>query len=87
MQLRRAFAIGILIVAPALAQTPEDGLRPRIATIHYPPLGEMARIQEDVHLNLNSGVVTVLYGHPLLTRTATDSAKELGLIQGLTGQS
>src|SRR5579862_1476507 len=82
MQLRRAFAIGILIVAPVLAQTSEDGLRPRIATIQYPPLCAMARIQGDVHLNLNSGVVTVLSGHPLLARTAADTAKELGLIQG-----
>jgi len=80
MQLRRALAIGILIVAPALAQTPEDGLRSRIATIHYPPLGEMARMKGDVHLHFNSAVVTLRSGHPLLVRTATDSAKELGLI-------
>jgi hypothetical protein len=81
MKLRRAFAIGILIVAPVFAQTPEDGMRPRIATVHYPPLGELAGIQGDVHLHFNSGVITLLSGHPLLARTATDSAKELGLIR------
>jgi hypothetical protein len=84
MQLRRAFAIGILIVAPVLAQTSEDGLRPRIATIEYPPLCAMARIQGDVHLKLTSGGVTVLSGHPLLARAAAESAKALGPIQGKT---
>ena len=84
MQLRMAFAIGILIVAPAFAQAPEDALRPRIATIEYPPLCAMARIQGDVHLKLTSGGVTVLAGHPLLARSVVESAKALGPIQGKT---
>jgi len=84
MQFRGAFAIECLIVSAALAQAPEDGLRSQIATVHYAPLAEQARVQGDVHLKLNSGVVTVFSGHPLLAQIAVESAKAFGSVQGRT---
>jgi hypothetical protein len=84
MQFRIAFALEFLVVAAALAQTSEDGLRSQIATVRYATLAEQARIQGDVHLKLNSGVVTVLSGHPLLARIAVESAKAFGPVQGRT---
>jgi hypothetical protein len=83
MQLRKTCTIGCLLVRAALAQT-EDGLRAKIETVHYLPLAEMARIQGDVHLQANSGVVTLVSGHPLLAPLAIDNAKTLGPIQGQT---
>lgn len=68
----------------ASAQTPEDGLRSEIKAVHYAPLAEQARIQGDVHLNVKSGVVTLLSGHPILAATAVESAKAFGSIQGQT---
>jgi hypothetical protein len=49
--------------------------------VHYAPLARAAQVQGDVHLTLNSGVVTLLAGHPLLARTALDSARALGSVQ------
>jgi hypothetical protein len=83
MQLRKACTIGCLLVCAVLAQT-DDGLRAKVATVHYPPLAEMARIQGDVRLEANSGVVTLVSGHPLLAPLAIDNAKALGPIQGQT---
>ena len=60
----------------------EGGLRAKVATVRYPPLGEQARIQGDVRLEVNSGAVTLLSGHPLLTPPAIDNAKTPGSIQG-----
>ena len=84
MPFRTALAVTFLVVGAALAQTPEDGLRSQIATVRYAPLAEHARIQGDVHLKLNSGVVTVLSGHPLLAPIAVESAKAFGPVQGRT---
>ena len=81
MQFRRTFTIGFLLVAAGFAQTLEEEVRSKIATAHYAGLPEHARIQGDVHLNLNSGVVTILSGHPLLAPTAVESAKAFGSIQ------
>jgi hypothetical protein len=84
MPFRIALAVKFLVVGEALAQTPEDVLRSQIATARYAPLAEQARIQGDVHLKLNSGVVTVLSGHPLLAPIAVESAKAFGPVQGRT---
>jgi hypothetical protein len=83
-QLSRTSTVACLLVAAAFAQTAEEGLRSRITTVRYAPLAEQARIQGDVHLNLNSGVVTLLSGHPLLTPMAVESAKAFGSIPGQT---
>jgi hypothetical protein len=84
MQFRRPFVIALILVGVASAQTPEDGLRSKIKSVHYGPLAEQARIQGDVHLNVKSGVVTLLAGHPLLARVAVESAKAFRSIQGET---
>lgn len=84
MQFRRPFVIALILVGAASAQTPEDGLRSKIKSVHYAPLAEQARIQGDVHLNVKSGVVTLLAGHPLLAPIAVESAKAVGSIQGET---
>jgi hypothetical protein len=81
MQYSKAGTIGCLLVGAALAQT-EDGLRSRISNVHYPPLAESARVQGDVRLKLNSGVVELVSGHPLLARLAIENAKTFGSIQG-----
>lgn len=81
MQLRKTCTIGCLLVGAALAQT-EDGLRSRIATVHYPKLAEQARIQGDVRVMVSSGVVTLVSGHPLLAPPVIENAKTIGSIQG-----
>jgi hypothetical protein len=73
-----------LVVWAASAQTPEDRLRSKIEAVHYAPLAEQARIQGDVHLNVKSGMVTLLSGHPILAPIAVESAKACGSIQGKT---
>jgi hypothetical protein len=83
MQVRKTCTVGCLLVWVAFAQT-EGGLRSKVATVHYPPLAEAARIQGDVRLEANSGVVTLVSGHPLLAPLAIDNAKTLGSIQGQT---
>jgi hypothetical protein len=82
VQFKRTFALALLFAGAAFAQTPADELRSRIGGVHYPPLAEAARVQGDVHLNLKSGVVTLLSGPPLLVQTAIESAKTLGSILG-----
>jgi hypothetical protein len=82
MQLRSAFVIILLLVQAAFAQTPEAELKSKIAHVRYAPLAEQAWIQGDVHLKINSGVVTVVSGHPLLANTAVQSVKSFGPIQG-----
>jgi hypothetical protein len=84
MQFRTALVIALLSVCAAYAQIPNEELRSKITGVPYSRLAEAARIQGDVHLILNSGVVTVLSGHPLLAPTAVESAKLLGSIQGET---
>jgi hypothetical protein len=81
MQLRKACTIGCLLVGAALAQT-EDRLRSKIATVYYPPLAELARIQGNVCIKVNSDVVTLVSGHPLLAPMATENAKTFGSFQG-----
>jgi hypothetical protein len=80
LHFRWASTVAWLLVGSAFAQTPEDGLRSRIATVHYALLAEQARIQGDVRVHLNSGVATLLFGHPLLAQTAVESAKAIGSI-------
>jgi hypothetical protein len=83
MQLRKTCAIGCFVVLAALAQSDDDDeLRAKVATAHYPPLAQQARIQGDVRLEANSGVVTLVSGHPLLTQAAIDNARVLGSIEG-----
>jgi hypothetical protein len=81
VQLSKTCALGCLFVCAALAQS-EGGLRAKVATVHYPPLAVSARIQGDVRLEANSGVVTLVSGHPMLAPLAVDNAKTLGSIQG-----
>jgi hypothetical protein len=82
MQYKRTFALAVLFAGTAFAHTPADELRSKIGSVRYAPLAEAARVQGDVHLNLNSGVVTILSGPPLLARTAVESANALGSILG-----
>ena len=84
MRFRRLFVVALVLVWAASAQTPEDGLRSKIEAVHYARLAEQARIQGDVHLNVKSGVVTLLSGHPILAPIAVESAKAFGSIQGKT---
>lgn len=84
MQLPRTFIVVLVLVGAVSGQTPEDGLRSKIRAIHYAPLAEAARIQGDVHLNVNSGVVTLLSGNLLLAQIGVESAKAFGSIQGET---
>jgi hypothetical protein len=65
----------------AFAQTAEDALKSKLTSVHYIPLAERARIQGDVRLNLNNGLITVVSGHPLLAPIAVESAKAVGSIQ------
>jgi hypothetical protein len=82
MRFKRTFALGVLLIGTAFAQTPTDELRSRIGNVYYPPLAKAARIQGDVRLHLNSGEVTILSGPPLLVRTAVESAKAFASILG-----
>jgi hypothetical protein len=85
VQFQRGFTIVLILAGAACAQTLEDGLKSKIAGVRYLPLAEAARIQGDVHLSLNSGVATVLSGHPMLAhQAAIESAKAFGSIQGET---
>ena len=63
MRFRRPFVVALVLVGAASAQTTEDGLRSEIKAVCYAPLAEQAQIQGDVHLNVKSGVVTLLSGH------------------------
>ena len=67
------------LIWSASAQTTEDELRSKLARVRYSPLAESARIQGEVALRFNAGVATIISGHPILTKTAVESAKELGL--------
>ncbi len=78
------FIVLVVLLGTASAQIPEDVLRPKIAGIRYPPLAEAARIQGDVHVAFNAGVVTLVSGHPVLAQTALKSARALGSIQSAT---
>ena len=81
MRLRKICTIGCLLVSTALAQT-EDALRSRIATVHYSPFAEHARIQGDVRLQVTDGLVRLVSGHPLLAPLAIENAKTFGSTQG-----
>jgi hypothetical protein len=77
----RRSTVLFLLVGAALAQT-ENGWRSKVAVVRYAPLAEHARIQGDVHLKVNSGVVTQVFGHPLLAPSAIENARTFGSIQG-----
>ena len=66
------------------AQTAEDVLKSKLTSVHYFLLAEKARIQGDVRLNLNNGLITLISGHPLLAPPAVESAKAFGSIQSQT---
>ena len=74
VQLGRTSTVAFLLVGTVFAQTTEGVLRSRLTSVHYAPLAEQARIQGDVRLRLNSGVVTLISGHPLLAPIAVESA-------------
>src|SRR5215475_11773570 len=78
----RALVIALLPVWAAVAQIPEDELRSKISGVRYEPLAKNARIQGDVRLKLNSGVVTLVSGHPLLVPSAVENAKSFVSIRG-----
>lgn len=80
--MRRIFFAALLIGKAILAQGPDADLRSKIASVRYPPLAKAARVHGDVHLTLKSGVVTVISGPPLLTRTAVENAKTFGSVKG-----
>ncbi len=84
MRFRTPFVVALVLVGAVSAQITVDGLRSEIKAVHYAPLAEQARIQGDVHLNVKSGVVTLLSGHPLLAPIDLESAKAFGSIQGKT---
>jgi hypothetical protein len=69
-------AVAMLVIGAASTQNPEDELRSKVASIRYLPLAEQARIQGDVHLEIKSGVVKILPGHPLLSQNASESAQD-----------
>lgn len=83
-QLSRASTVACLLIGTAFAQSAEDVLKSKIASVHYPRLGEQARIQGDVRLNLSIGVITIVSGNPVLTPTAVASAKAFGSVQSQT---
>jgi hypothetical protein len=82
MPSRKAFSLALLLAGAVFAQTPEDGVISRAAGVHYPPLADAARVQGDVHLIRNAGVVTLISGPPLLAQTAINSAKAVVAMQG-----
>jgi hypothetical protein len=82
MGFTRTLTVALVLVRAAAGQTPEEALRSTIAGVHYPVLAEQAYIQGDVHLGINSGVVTVLSGNPLLAQISVDNAKAFGSLFG-----
>jgi hypothetical protein len=80
MQFKMSFALAVIFAGAAFAQTPADELKSKTGNVLYPPLAKAARIQGDVHIHLNSGVLTLLSGPPLLVRTAVENAKTFGSI-------
>jgi hypothetical protein len=69
------------LVGAGFAQTAEDVLQSKLTSVHYARLAELAQIQGDVRLHLNSGVITVVSGHPLLAPIAIASARAFGSVQ------
>jgi hypothetical protein len=84
MQLSWASIVACLFFGTALAQSLDDVLRSKLTSVYYPPIAEQARIQGDVRLHVNNGVITVLSGHPLLAPIAAQSAKAFGSVQSQT---
>ncbi len=71
--------VASLLANVALTQTRENELKSKVTDIAYPPLGDQARIQGDVRLRVESGVITVFSGHPMLAETAREAVKSIGL--------
>jgi len=84
MQLRGISIVACLLVGAAFGQTAEDVLRSKLTSVHYAPLAEHARIQGDVRLNVNGGVIAVVSGHPLLAQIALASARAFRSVQSQT---
>jgi hypothetical protein len=68
------FSIGLA----ALAQDNAE-IVSKVEAVRYYPLSRSAGIQGDVRLHLGANGVEVISGHPLLTPTATQSFKDLGV--------
>jgi hypothetical protein len=81
MKVRNTFVLSVIFVGMAFAQASGDELRSKIRAVRYSPLAASARVQGDVRISINSGVVTLVSGPPLLAQSAIESAKELGSIQ------
>jgi hypothetical protein len=73
--------LACLLIGSAFGQTAEDVLRSKLTSARYTPLAEMARIEGDVHLVVNNGVITAISSHPLLTSIAIGSAKGFESVQ------
>jgi hypothetical protein len=84
MMLRRLCAVAIWVAATAHAQISDEVLGFKIAGVRYPPLGESARVQGDIHLDLSSGAVSNVSGPPLLRQTAIENAKAIAAVPGVT---
>ncbi len=80
--MRTAFISALLIAGAAFAQSPDDDLRSKIASVRYPPLAEAARVRGDVHLKVSDGAVTFLDGHPLLAPTSVEATKSFAPLLG-----
>ena len=76
--------VPLLLAASAFAQTPGAEWRSNVASMHYPPLAEAARVYGDVHLRFHSGTLSALSGHPLLVQAAIQNTKMLGSLPGGT---
>jgi hypothetical protein len=74
-QLNGTFIVANLLASVVFGQTAEDVLKSKLTSVHYARLAEMARIQGDVRLKLNNGLITVISGHPLLAPLPSKAQK------------
>ena len=79
---RAILIFALLSVSSVSAQVSEDELKSKIAPAVYPRLGEMARIEGDVLIEVSAGMVAVLSGNQVLVPAALESAAPLALVQG-----
>lgn len=85
MHWRRSLIAAVSWVSSIVAQTPSPELSARLRAIRYPPLAELARVQGDVRVHLESGEAAVVSGPPLLRATAIESAKTVASLGALNG--
>src|SRR5581483_216141 len=77
-----ATIFGSIVVGAALARA--EDVASTVAKVRYPPLAEHARIQGDVHIEVQAGVVALISGHPLLREVAIETTKLLGSMNNQT---